>query len=178
MDPQSGKALWTAPWQTDYDVNASTPVYRDGRLFITSNYDHGCAMYSLNELGSKKEWENKQVQSKFQPTILDGDRLYASDAGTLKCLHWPDGKLLWTAERGEPRLNDGGSFVLVGHDKIIALSERGRLFLLDVQPTGVKIAGQVNLFDESNVWSMPLVYHGKIYAKGKQELVCLLVSGQ
>ena len=36
MDPQDGKTLWSIPWKTNYDVNAATPVYRDGHLFITS----------------------------------------------------------------------------------------------------------------------------------------------
>ncbi|HEV2688566.1 MAG TPA: PQQ-binding-like beta-propeller repeat protein, partial [Bryobacteraceae bacterium] len=84
MDPQTGQTIWSQPWKTDFDVNAATPVIHENHVFITSNYDHGCAMYTLSAAGATKDWENDEVQSQFQTPILDGDRLYANSAGTLK----------------------------------------------------------------------------------------------
>ena len=46
LDPKTGKSLWSYPWKTSYDVNATTPTYHDGFLFITSGYGHGGAMLS------------------------------------------------------------------------------------------------------------------------------------
>ena len=66
--PQSGPSSW----RTQYDVNAATPIYQDGRLFVTSEYGHGCMMLTLSAKGAKKEWETREVQSKIQPPILDG----------------------------------------------------------------------------------------------------------
>ena len=175
MEPQSGKTIWTQPWKTDFDVNAATPLVHENRVFITSNYEHGCAMYTLTTVGATKDWENDAVQSQFQTPILDGERLYANSAGTLTCIHWPDGKPLWSS-RGEPRLGNGGSLLLVGSNKMICMSERGKLSLLDIQPTGPKVVGQVALFDESRVWAVPLLYRGNLYCKGKDQLICLKIS--
>jgi len=175
MDPASGKTLWTTPWETEYKVNAATPIYRDGHLFITSNYGKGCAMLTVSATGVKKDWESKAVQCQFQPPILDGDHLYANSGGTLKCIHWPDGKQIWQM-RSDTELGMGGSILLVGNDKIVGLSDNGNLFLVDVQPDAGKLVSQVHLFDYERVWSSPLVYRGRLYVKGKDQLICLDIS--
>ena len=174
MDPASGKTLWSQPWKTQYDVNATTPVYHDNHLFITSDYGHGCAMYSLSAGGANKDWENKEVMSRFQPVILDGDKLYANSEGRLKCLHWPDGKVIWKSNKVE--LGSGGSILKVGN-QLIALSDKGRLSLVDLAGEP-KVVGEAQAFDEGdNIWSSPVVYHGKLLLKGKTQLIAFDLGG-
>jgi outer membrane protein assembly factor BamB len=175
MNPQTGKTIWALPWQTSYDVNAATPNYRDGHLFISSDYGHGCMMVSLTPTGAKKEWENKEIQLKYQPAILDKDALYANSAGILKCMHWPDGKILWEARDRKMHLEQGGSIVRDG-DLLITMSEVGKLSLVRATPKDYKLLGQVQLFDFRTTWSMPLIYRGKLYAMGKDHLVCLNIG--
>ena len=175
FDPQTGKTIWKQPWQTQYDVNATTPVYKDGHLFITSAYGHGCAMFSVTASGAKLDWKGKDISSKFQPCILDNGKLYGNSGGILKCLNWPDKGPAWSSRDVE--LNDGGSFVIDGN-QLIALSEKGTLSLVHLEAAGPKVVSQVKMFDFDNVWSAPVIYHGKLYVKGKDELVCLDVSGK
>ena len=176
INPEDGRTLWQEPWVTQYDVNAATPVYRDGHLFVSSEYGHGCMMLRLDKSGPRKLWEKKDIQTKFQPPILDGDHLYANSAGTLKCMSWPDGKIVWEAKDRKLRLGPGGSMVRVG-GKLITLSEQGKLSLVEAGPDGVKLVEQDQPFDGSEIWSTPLLYGGKLYARGVDELVCLDVSG-
>jgi outer membrane protein assembly factor BamB len=177
VDPKDGKTLWQQPWVTQYDVNAATPVYRDGHLFVSSEYGHGCMMLQVNGRGARKLWEKKDIQCKIQPPILDGDHLYANSSGTLKCMSWPDGKIVWEAKDRKLDLGPGGSMVRVG-DRLITLSERGKLSLVHATPEGVKRIDQHQLFDEREVWSTPLVYNGRLYAKGGEEFVCLDLTGR
>jgi len=163
-----GKTLWQQPWNTSYDVNAATPLYRDGHLYVSSGYGHGGMMLKLSAKGAEKEWENKEMASKFQGMILDGEFLYGNNSGKLKCLHWPDGKVLWTEDA---KLSEGGSLVKAG-DKILALSERGKLFLFKTDGANHSKLGDAQLFDTDQVWTTPLLYSGKMYAKGGDELVC------
>lgn len=178
MDPASGKTLWREAWQTSYDVNAATPVYHDGHLFVSSEYNHGCMMLQLTPSGARKLWENREIQCKFQPPILDVKEgvLYANSGGTLKCMSWPDGKIRWSARRGL-NLGAGGSIVR-WEDKLVTLSERGELSLVQATPAGVKVVSQFELFDASQTWSTPLLYGGKLYAKGPDSLVCLDVGAK
>jgi hypothetical protein len=52
------------------------------------------------------------------------------------------------------------------------------LSLVQLNSNGPKTVSQVKLFDFDNVWASPLIYKGKIFAKGKTELVALDASGK
>lgn len=170
LDPQTGKTLWSTPWPTLYQVNAVTPIYKDGYLFISSDYGHGCAMFKLSATGATLDWKGKQLSSKFQPCILDSGTLFGSNGGRLTALQWPTNNVLWSADTVD--LNDGGSFIIDGQ-QAIALSEKGQLSLVGLGAAGPTVKTEVSLFDYDKVWSFPVIYHGKLYAKGKTELVCL-----
>lgn len=175
LDPDSGKTLWSYPWNTDWNVNGSTPVYQDGHLFITSAYDKGSLMLRLSADGAEKVWTNGDIQSRFQGAILDRDALYLNSEGTLHCLSWPDGAVHWKATDRALRLGIGGSMVRVG-DRLILMSERGKLSLIDAEPSGYKLISQADAVEGRYVWATPLVYGGRLYAKGDQEFICFDIS--
>jgi len=175
MNPDSGKTIWSMPWKTQYEVNATTPNYRDGKLFVSSAYEYGSAMLNVTPTGATIAWKSKELQQKFQPAILDGDYLYMNSKGILKCLHWPESKIVWSCSDPKLKLEEGGTIVRDG-DKLIALSAVGKLSLVEATPTGVKLIGQMKLFDFRTTWSTPLIYRGKLYAMGQDSLVCLDIS--
>ena len=177
VDPARGKTLWSEPWQTNYDVNAATPLYRDGHLLVSSEYGHGSMMLRLDAGGAKKLWERKEVQSKFPNLILDGDVVYANSGGTIMCMDWPDGKILWEAKDLKLRLGAGGSLTRVG-DRLVAMSERGKLSICRASPEGIQLLAQAQVLDGREVWSTPLIYGGRLYAKGDTEFVCFDLSGK
>jgi outer membrane protein assembly factor BamB len=173
MNPADGRTTWREPWQTSYDVNACTPIYRDGRLFVTSEYQRGCAQFQVTPTGAKKLWENNNIEGKFQGAILDGDHLYANSTGALVCVKWEDGSLAWSAAKDPKlRLGAGGSLIRAG-DKLLAMSERGKLSLIRATREGYELIGQGDGVDGKEVWATPVLYGGRLYAKGAQELVCL-----
>jgi outer membrane protein assembly factor BamB len=175
LNPQDGKTIWKQVWTTSYKVNAATPLFHDNKLFITTGYGHGCGVFTLTATGASEDWKGKEIASKYQPCILDDGKLYGSSGGVLKCLVWPTKKVLWSSREGD--LGDGGSFIKNG-DFLITMSEQGKLSLLHLDTAGPKTVSQVKLFDFDNVWSSPVIYHGKLYVKGKDELVCLDIGAK
>jgi len=181
MDPATGKTLWQQPWETSYDVNSTTPVYREGHLFVTSEYNHGSMMLRLGTGDfsvAEKLWESKEIQGKFPGMVLDGDALYSNSAGTLKCMSWPDGKILWSATDPKLRLGIGGSLVRFGGDKLLLMSDRGKLSIARATPAGIALLSQADVLDAREVWSTPLLYAGRLYAKGDTEFVCFDMTGK
>jgi outer membrane protein assembly factor BamB len=180
MDPRSGKTLWETPWPTEYDVNAATPIFHDGKVFVSSAYGKPpgrCALFQVSASGVRKVWENREITARFQPAVLDDGYVYGNSEGTLKCLAWSTGKLQWAAKDKDMRLTYGGSLLRAG-DKLLTLSDRGELSLLRATPAEVKLLSQVQLFDGREIWATPVVSGGKLYAKGNEELVCVEVGGQ
>jgi outer membrane protein assembly factor BamB len=178
MDPATGKTIWQQPWETNYDVNAATPVYRDGHLFVSSEYNRGCMMLRVTPGGAEKLWENKEVQSKINGMVLDRDHLYANSSGTIKCMSWPDGKIAWSASDAALRLGAGGSIVRVGDDRLLCMSERGKLTIARATPEKIEVLAQAQLLDGREIWSTPLLYAGRLYAKGDTEFVCFDLTGK
>jgi outer membrane protein assembly factor BamB len=176
LNPEDGKTRWREPWTTSYDVHASTPVYRDGNLFVTSAYGTGAGMFKITASGASRLWEKKDVQSRFQPAILDGDALYVNSEGTLMCLSWPDGYVRWKDEDKALKLGVGGSAVRLPDDRMIALGERGRLSLALATPDKLEVISSAQVLDGAEIWAMPLVYGGRLYLKGEQEVVCYDIS--
>jgi outer membrane protein assembly factor BamB len=176
MDPATGRTIWQVPWKTSYSVNAATPVYRDGQVFVTSSYGMGCMMIEVTPSGARKKWSNKLVKSKFQPVVLDGDFLYANSEGNLTCLSWSDGSRKWRADGSEVELGENGSILRTTGDKLVALSDGGKVSIVQATPDGHKVLGAFQAVQGDKVWSSPLLYGGRLYVKGPKELVCFDIA--
>jgi transglutaminase-like putative cysteine protease len=53
---------------------------------------------------------------------------------------------------------------------------RGKLSLLHADAKGYRVLASTQLFDGEQIWASPLAYDGRLYCKGRDELVCLDVS--
>ena len=173
MEPASGKTLWSYPWENPHNVHGAQPLYHDGFLFLTAGYNTGgCIMLKVDGAKVEKAWDRGpegDPRSKQVAPIRDGEHFYANSEGTLVCLQWPDGKVRW-ADKGVG-LGGGGSFVRCG-DKLVALTEGGKLELIQATPQACKLISQVQVFTGKENWSTPLVYRGRLYVKGPKELAC------
>ena len=47
VTPKDGRLLWRYPWKTQFNLNIATPIYADGKVFISSNYGTGGALFRL-----------------------------------------------------------------------------------------------------------------------------------
>ena len=181
INPANGRTIWQQRWTNGPEVNASDPVYRDGHLFVTSAYGQGALMLQLSPNGgAKKLWEMFDLESRFQPALLDGEFLYVNSEGTLKCLKWPTNKVVW-ATRNDDRnlLGLGGSMLRVDGDKLILLSQSGRLSLAKATPQGFeRISSVPDVVEGGEVWATPAIHDGKLYVKGERELVCIDIKAK
>jgi len=58
------------------------------------------------------------------------------------------------------------------------MSDRGKLSIARATPAGVTLLSQADFLDAREVWSTPLLYAGRLYAKGDTEFVCLDMTGK
>jgi outer membrane protein assembly factor BamB len=189
MNPGNGRTIWQQRWTNGPEVNASDPVYRDGHLFVTSAYGQGALMLQLSSIGAggggggggaKKLWERSDLESRFQPALLDGDYLYVNSEGTLKCLKWPTNKIVWQTRNDDRNLLGlGGSMLRVDGDKLILLSQSGRLSLTKATPQGFeRISSVPDVVEGGEVWATPAIHDGRLYVKGERELVCIDIKAK
>jgi outer membrane protein assembly factor BamB len=178
INPADGKTIWTMKenYETQYGVNATMPIFHEGKLFVSWAYSNGgCAMYELSPTGAKKLWGNKNIAARYQPGILDNGVLYVNSEGTLKAMDWNSGNVLWSQRIN---LGPGGSLIRY-EDMLLCLTERGTLVLGKATKEGFTKTGEIKSAVEGKfVWSAPTIYNGRLYVKGEDELVCFEFGGQ
>ncbi len=166
-----GKAVWETRWVTRYGVNAADPIVDSGRVFLSSGYGKGAALFALDG-DAKPVWQNKQLHNQFSSSVLLDGFLYGVDGDTteraeLKCVEWKTGKVRWTREKF------GSGALTAANGKLIVLSDRGELMVAKASPEGFVPTAQAQVV-KGKCWTAPVLADGRIYCRGASgELVCL-----
>lgn len=165
-----GKEICRFPWDTNYDVNAATPLINGNEIFISSGYDKGAALLRL--AGDKPEvvWQNKNMRNHFNTSVVWKGFVYGFDESNLTCLEYKTGKPMWS-QRGL-----GKGSLMMADGKLIILSERGELVIAEPNPekyeriSGAQVLG-------GKCWTVPVLFDGRVYCRNaKGDLVCMSVK--
>lgn len=164
-------------WTTDFATTATTPIVDGNRIFISTGYNNGCAMYELANGQLKQLYRNRDMSNHMNNCVLWEGHLYGFDGNShnrrnvrLVCLDAVTGKEKWS-QRGL-----GCGSLMLADGKLIALSDDGRLVLLAASPEGYQELAQVEVL-ESTCWTVPVLSGGRIYCRNDQgQMVCLDVS--
>ena len=162
--------MWSTPWETDWKVNAATPIFHKGHLFLASGYHTGCALFKLAKDGDKLKateiWRSKVLMSKFQTPILHKGKLYASDQKSLKCVDFMTGERVWR----ERRIKHGTIVFADGH--IILHTEKGKVEIGKATLDGWEATASAQIL-EGRCWTLPVLANGHLYLRNMDKAVCL-----
>lgn len=101
---ETGKVLWTIDythWMNPNDTNNNTnnPIYADGKIAVTSGYNHGTVLISLSADGKSATqlWKNEDLDAHHGNMVKVGNYLYGSTwdnnaTGKWACVDWKTGK--------------------------------------------------------------------------------------
>ena len=168
----SGKRIWEYPWQTNYDVNAATPIISGDKVFVSSGYSKGCALLQIVDGKVTEIWRNQNMRNQMNSSVLWGDHLYGFDDTEVKCLDIKDGQVKWS----QGGLGKGS--LMVADDKLIILSEQGKLVIAEASPARYKELAGVQILS-GRCWTVPVFSNGRIYARNAAgDLVCMDVTAK
>ncbi len=172
LDANNGAEISKQRWETNYGVNAASPVVQGNKVFVSSGYNRGCGLYELTPSGETKPvWENKNMRNHFTTSILWKGHLYGFDESDLKCLNLETGEETWLQE------DLGKGTLMIADGKLLILSEKGELVLAEPSPESFKELGRVQVLS-GKCWTVPVLSHGRLYARNaKGDLVCVDLSG-
>jgi outer membrane protein assembly factor BamB len=169
-EAKTGRLVWHQPWKTDWNVNAASPIYHDGHLFLSSGYKVGCALFKLRKDGDKlaadEVWRSRVLRCKFQTPILWEGYLYASDEKGLHCVDFMTGKQRW-----EQRRTKHGTLVLAD-GRLLLLTEDGQLQIAPAQPTAFEPTSTADVLS-GRCWTVPVLCGGRLYTRNLERVVCL-----
>jgi outer membrane protein assembly factor BamB len=174
VDPQDGKLLWRYPWKTSFNLHIATPIVSDGKVFISSNYGTGGAVFRLSG-GSEPEtvWKSKSMQNHFSTSVLHDGYLYGFSEARLRCVDFQTGDVKW--DKG----GLGKGSLVLADGNLIVLGEHGELVLVKASPANYKQVSRCQVFDSGTLtWTVPTLSGGRLYVRSENALVAFDVRGK
>ncbi|UCE46491.1 MAG: PQQ-binding-like beta-propeller repeat protein, partial [Phycisphaerales bacterium] len=175
-----GTELWNTSWETDFGVNATTPLVSGDRIFMTSGYKTGAQLLKVSDTECQILWTTKAIAAHHSDGyILDGflygysGQSYQND-GAFKCLELTSGTVKWSTDEM------GWGTCMHVDDHLVCLDINGNLFLMKPHPEKfIKVTELPKALGDVKgpVWTLPVIANGKLYLRFKQRLVCYSLKG-
>ncbi|MDP8242863.1 MAG: PQQ-like beta-propeller repeat protein [Candidatus Hinthialibacter antarcticus] len=159
VDLKAGQEFSTYAWDTNYGINAATPIVDGNKVFIASGYNMGGVMIEVEKDGTaKKLWASKDMRNQMNAAVLYKGYLYGFDESQLKCLDAKTGELKW---------KDGGlgkGSLMLADGKLVVLGGKGELVIAEASPEGLNPTGRKQILG-GTCWSCPVLSNGMLYAR-------------
>ena len=172
--PKDGKLLWRYPWKTRFDLNIATPIYADGKVFISSDYGAGGAVFRLRDNAEPETvWKTRTMENHFSTSVLYKGHLYGFSDQRLRCVEFSTGAVKWD------HAGLGKGSLLVADGRLIALGDHGQLVLAEAAPSRYHQISRCQVFDnETLTWTVPVVSGGRLFVRSENALLALDLGGK
>jgi outer membrane protein assembly factor BamB len=182
VNPADGAIQFHYPWRSrmDASVNAATPLIVDDSIFLSACYGTGAILLHVTNNGVEKVWSGDDILSCHYATCVQSHGfLYGIDgradpgfspAPSLRCVELKTGKIRWQDD------SVGAATVILAGDQLLILTEGGELIRAPATPSAFKPSDRVQVMP-SGVRAYPALAGGFLYARSKDKLFCVKLSG-
>lgn len=168
-DAETGKALWSVPWETKYDVNSGVPIVAGNFVFFSSGYGHGCSLIEIEGNTPKTHWTNQNMMLHFNSPVFANNCFFAlSDRHGMVCINPRDGAILWNKRE----MGEKGGLISVDGVLIAINSDSGAVVMVSNSFEGYQELGRITPLGGQS-WTMPVVSDGKLIVRNKEAICCL-----
>jgi outer membrane protein assembly factor BamB len=169
VDVNTGKRLWSYQPVANNVANIATPVIRENKVFVSSDYGTGAALLELTPSGGdmrvKEVYFTRDMRNHHSSSVLVGDHLYGFSSAILTAMNFSDGQVAW-----RDRSVGKGSLVFAD-DRLYLYSEGGTVGLAEANPTAYREHGRFQLKTGNlPTWSHPVVSGGKLFLRDQDTI--------
>jgi outer membrane protein assembly factor BamB len=169
VDVNNGKRLWSYEQVANGIANVATPVVRENRVFVSSDYGTGAALLELTPSGggmrAKEIYFTRDMRNHHSSSVLVGDHLYGFSSAILTAMNFNDGQVAW-----RDRSIGKGSLVFAD-ERLYMYSEGGTVGLAEANPTAYREHGRFQLkTGDLPTWSHPVVSGGKLFLRDQDNI--------
>ncbi|MBK8883167.1 MAG: PQQ-binding-like beta-propeller repeat protein [Bacteroidales bacterium] len=167
VDALTGQFYWQVPQFQGNKIHANTPVYYQGRIYCSSDYDEtnsGLVALKLSEDGKRVsvEWRNESFRNLIGGIIISDNHIYGSmyRKGTWSCLRTSDGQTLYSSDK----LGDGS--IIMDEGLFYCYSEKGEVALVNANPVSFNVISRFKVpLGTDQHWAHPVIYQGRLYIR-------------
>jgi outer membrane protein assembly factor BamB len=184
-----GQILWSAPFSARIVAVPAPVALSDGKVFVTSGYEAGSAMYQV-EKGASGFTARKlfaltslQFSSEAHTPILFQNHLFAVSSktkGRFTCLSL-DGKPVWqspvvSGNAGASKTFGLGAFLLADGMFFALDGDSGMLRLIEAGTQGYKELASAQILNAEDVWGPMALSNGRLIIRDMGQMICLQVG--
>ena len=170
IDAADGTVLWQDAF-ADYfpdakDINPNSPVYFDGKIYTTSGYDDGGALYDLSAdgLSIKRVWVDSTLDVHHGGVVLVDGVIYGSNwkgnrNGDWVALDWKSGKVLY-----EHHWSNKGAIITADGLLYVYTEKDGKVGLVKPNPQKFDLISSFEVtMGDGEHWAHPSISNGRLY---------------
>ena len=190
VDASNGEILWKVSHRESSDPNMSqrdlikctTPLYKDGMVYVTGGYDTGGMMVRIADNGKSANvvWTDRNLDNHHGGVVLVDDYIYGSNwinnnNGNWCCIDWKTGKKMW-----EERWNTKGSIISAEGMLYIYEERNGNVGLLKVNPEKFELVSsfKVTQGNTGPFWAHPVIHNGVLYIRHTNALLAYNIKAK
>jgi outer membrane protein assembly factor BamB len=173
VDANDGSIVWKvnfADFRTGKgnDINIASPLYHDGRIYVTSGYDDTDVALDLSEDGGSAEiaWKDSGLDVHHGGVVLIDGHIYGANwinnrKGNWLCIDWDTGDLMY-----EKNWYNKGSLIYAEGMLYCFEEERGNLALVEATPEDFKVVSSFRIEQGGGPhWAHPSISDGRLYIR-------------
>jgi outer membrane protein assembly factor BamB len=193
VDVVAGKIAWKikhtdikaeksfAVWEDAPAIKCVTPLYHDGRIYVTGGYDHVGIMLELTDGGknAKVVWTDEVLDVHHGGVVLVNGYIYGSNwlsnaDGNWCCIDWKTGQ-----KKYEEHWKCKGS-VISAEGMLYVYDERsGYVGLVKANPEKFDLISSFKITKGSGpYWAHPVINKGKLYVRHGNALYAYNIKGK
>jgi outer membrane protein assembly factor BamB len=183
VDASNGEILWKVSHGQSSDPNlrrfdlikCTTPLYKDGMVYVTGGYDTGGMMVKIADDGKSANvaWTDSNLDDHHGGVVLVNGYIYGSNwlnnsNGNWCCIDWKTGKKMW-----EEHWNRKGSIISAEGMLYVYEEKNGNVGLLKANPEKFDLVSsfQVTQGNAGPFWAHPVIHNGVLYLRHSNALM-------
>lgn len=177
IDPENGNIVWNYDYskidEADWGdngaiINCTSPIFKNGELYVTSGYNHTGAKFKLKDDLSDVEflWKDEELDNHHGGIVLIDGYLYGSNwitngTGNWCCINWETGE-----KKYEEKFDNKGSIIYADNMLYVYTEKQGKVGLVKVNPEKFELISEFKITEgDGPHWAHPSINNGKLYIR-------------
>jgi outer membrane protein assembly factor BamB len=186
VDVSNGEILWSVAYPTvsqwGEHILCTTPIFKDGMVYMTGGYDFGGIMVKIANDGKSGSivWTDQVLDDHHGGVVLVNGYIYGSNwlnnpNGNWCCIEWNTGKKMW-----EQPWNCKGSIISAEGMLYIYEEKNGNVGLLKANPDKFDLVSsfKVTLGNAGPFWAHPVIHNGILYLRHTNALMAYNIKAK
>jgi outer membrane protein assembly factor BamB len=185
VDVSNGEILWKVAHEKQGGgdlIKCVTPLFRDGRVYVTGGYNTGGMMVEIAKDGKSARvlWTDDVLDVHHGGVVLVNGYIYGANwlnnnNGNWCCIEWNTGKKMW-----EEKWNNKGSIIAADGLLYIYDEKGGNVGLLRPDPAKFDLVSSFRVTQGSAgpFWAHPVIHNGVLYLRHMNALMAYNIKAK